>query len=64
MPIPKHNEMYNEILMAVADGEAHSIESICDFVAKQKGVTDEERAVLLENGNAHKFDYRVGWGLI
>ena len=61
MSIPKYDEIYNEILNAVADGESHGIEVIRTSVAKQKSVTNEERSILLERGTKPVFDDRVGW---
>ena len=61
MSMPKYDEIYNEILNAVADGESHGIEVIRTSVAKQKSVTNEERSILLERGTKPVFDDRVGW---
>ena len=61
MAIPKYDEIYKEILMAVSDGELHDIKSIRDYVAKHRGISDDERAVLLERSTISVFDSRVGW---
>ena len=61
MSMPNYDEIYNEILNAVADGESHGIEVIRTSVAKQKSVTNEERSILLERGTKPVFDDRVGW---
>jgi restriction system protein len=59
--MPKYDEIYNEILTAIADGEICDIESIRVSVARQKGVSAEERKLLLESGARPVFDDRVGW---
>jgi restriction system protein len=61
MAMPKYHEIYNEILTAVADGKTHDIESVRTSVARQKGVSDEERLILLASGTRPVFDDRVGW---
>ena len=61
MSIPKYDEIYNEILIAVSDNEIHKIEEIRASVAQQKGVTDDERSILLESGIRPIFDDRIGW---
>jgi restriction system protein len=61
MAIPKYDGIYKEILIAVSDGDIHSINGVRDSVAQQKGVTTEERVVLLDSGTKPVFDDRVGW---
>jgi restriction system protein len=64
MSIPKYDDIYKEILITVSDGDEHDIDSIRDSVAKQKGVTADERAILLDSGSKPVFDDRVGWARI
>ena len=61
MAIPKYDDIYKEVLIAVSDGDIHSIDSIRDSVAEQKGVTTEDRAVLLNSGVKTIFNDRIGW---
>jgi restriction system protein len=61
MPIPKHNEIYREVLESIEDGAEHRISDIREFVAKAMNVTEEERNELLESGVRTVFDDRVGW---
>jgi len=61
MAIPKFDELYREILNAVSDGAVHEISDIRSTVAMEKGVTDEERLVVLESGTKPVFDDRVAW---
>jgi len=60
MPIPKFNELYKEVLTSVSDGKNHSTTSICDFVAKQMNIADDECNVLLKNGKPVLYD-RMMW---
>jgi restriction system protein len=61
MAIPKYDELYKEILQALADGETLSNAALYGHVARQKGVTPEERAELLPSGIRPIFDDRVAW---
>ncbi|MDR0498528.1 MAG: restriction endonuclease [Holophagales bacterium] len=61
MAIPKYHEIYKEILIALSDGDIHSIDSVRNSVADQKGVTASERTILLDSGTRPVFDDRIGW---
>jgi restriction system protein len=61
MPIPKHNEIYREILTVLSDGEPHSLTDLRDSIAKLKNVSAKERTLMLASGVRSVFDDRVGW---
>ncbi|MDR1800305.1 MAG: restriction endonuclease [Lachnospiraceae bacterium] len=61
MAIPRHNEIYREVLLAVEDGSEHKISEIRDFVALAKNINDDERRIMLKSGARPMFDDRVGW---
>jgi restriction system protein len=61
MAIPKYDDIYKEILLAVADGKIHSIEHVRNKITELKGVTTEECTVMLDSGAKPVFDDRVGW---
>jgi restriction system protein len=61
MNIPKYDELYKEILLALQDGEPYDIEAIRDKVAKLKGVSDQDRTIMLESGSRSVFNDRIGW---
>ena len=61
MSIPKYEELYKEILVAVSDGKTHDMTAIRNSVAKQKNLTDEELTVFFESGTMPVFIGRVGW---
>jgi len=59
--IPKYDELYKEILQAVADGKAQSIAVIRNFVAKQRNVSSMEQSIPLDSGRGTIFNNRVSW---
>jgi len=61
MAIPRHNEIYREVLQAVADGAEHKISEIRESVAAARKITEDERRELLGSGTRAIFDDRVGW---
>jgi len=61
MAIPRHNEIYREVLQAVADGAEHKISEIRESVAAAKKITEDERRELLKSGTRPVLDDRVGW---
>ena len=61
MALPKYDDLYREILVSISDGIEHPSADIRDSVAKQKGLTADERAVMMNNGRRAVFDDRVGW---
>jgi len=61
VPIPRYDEFYKDILLALADGAILSINELRDAVAISKGITDDDRAEMLDSGSTTKFISRVGW---
>ncbi|MDR0520195.1 MAG: restriction endonuclease [Clostridiales Family XIII bacterium] len=61
MAIPKYDAIYKELLIAISDGDAYSIDAVRNKVAEMKGVTEDERTILLESGSKPIFNDRVGW---
>ena len=60
MAIPKFKECFNDFLLCLADGEIRQIGEIVEFVANQKNLSDEDRAITLNSGQ-RSFNNRVGW---
>ena len=60
MAIPKFKECFTDFLLCLADGEIRHIGEIIEFVAKQKNLSDEDRALTLNSGQ-RSFNNRVGW---
>jgi len=61
MAIPKHEELFKDVLQALMRGEHLSSKEMCDVIAKRRNISDEERAVTLKSGNAPVFKNRVDW---
>lgn len=61
MPIPDFQTLMGPLLSIAKDGMDHSFRDAQDILAKQFGVTEEERRVLLPSGRAQLFTNRVGW---
>ena len=59
--IPKHYELYREVLQSLETGGVRSITEIRDFVAEQKNVSEEDRTIPLKSGRRLMFDDRVYW---
>ena len=61
MAIPKYDELYQEFLEAISDGELHKIGEIRDTLARMFNVSDGERKELLPSGKQPLFNNRVNW---
>ena len=61
MEIPKYNELYKPLLVALEDGKIHTIKEIRDKVVAALNLSDEDRAKLLPSGRQTVFNNRLGW---
>jgi restriction system protein len=61
MPIPDYQTLMLPLLKLAADGKVHTKRDAVNELAKQFGVTEEERKELLPSGSQAVFDNRVGW---
>ena len=61
MAVPKYHEFYAPFLRGLQDRKIHSMKEMKDVVAKDMGLTDEDRAELLPSGKQAIFDNRIGW---
>ncbi len=61
MSVPKYNEFYNDILDALKDGKIHAHAEIRAYIAKKRGISEEDLAELLPSGKQTVFANRVGW---
>ena len=50
------------LLRFAADGQEHSLREMIENLAREFGLTDEERKELLPSGRQATVDNRVGWG--
>ncbi len=61
MGVPKYNELYLPLLMAIQDGKTHSLKEIKGVIAQQLQLTKSELLERLPSGKQTVFDNRVGW---
>ena len=63
MTIPDFQSMMRPVLAFHADGMPHPSAEVRDAVAREFGVTDEDRLVLLPSGRSSKYSNRVAWAV-
>ncbi len=61
MPIPGYESFMLPLLKRIADAKEHDSSEIADLVARDLGVTVEERSTLLPSRSQTIFDNRLGW---
>ena len=60
MPIPKYDEMYNDVLNVLKDKKEHTISEIRDYIIKVYKINEIEQKEVLSSGR-NLFTNRVGW---
>ena len=60
MPIPKYDEMYNDVLNVLKDKKEHTISEIRDYIVKVYKISEIEQKEVLSSGR-NLFTNRVGW---
>ena len=63
MSVPDFQSLMRPILVALADGAAHSSNEIRDAVAASEGVSDVDRQEMLPSGKQSTYSNRVAWAL-
>jgi len=61
MAVPDYQSIMLPLLQLAGDGKDHTLREAIDGLAKQFGLTEEERRELLPSGQQAVFDNRVGW---
>jgi len=61
MPVPEFQTFLLPVLKLAADGAEHSLSEARDVLAREFGLTPEERNELLPSGRQRRFDNRVAW---
>ena len=61
MGVPKYHELYLPFLMAIQDGEIHSLREIKEAIAQRLQLSGSELSERLPSGKQGVFDNRVGW---
>ncbi len=63
MPVPDFQTLMRPTLVALDDGQVHTIPQIREHLATALGITDAEQAELLPSGKQSLFTNRVAWAL-
>jgi len=61
MTVPDYQACMLPLLLAARDGQEYSNAGMVETLAREFGLTEEERSELLPSGRQQKFDNRVGW---
>jgi len=61
MSIPKHYELYQDVLRVLENGDTVSNKELPNAVANRIGISDASRAVEYSSGNGYVFNDRVLW---
>src|SRR6267154_5061991 len=61
MAIPDYQSLMLPLLKTAEDGKEHTKREVLNELAKQFGLTENERKELLPSGNQEIFDNRLGW---
>lgn len=61
MAIPDFQTIMLPLLRLAADGQEHKLGDAYDELAREFGLSPDERSELLPSGRQRKFDNRVGW---
>lgn len=61
MSLPKYDELMKPFLIAIQDGEIHTLKEVCATLAKQLQLSSEDLSELLPSGRQTIFKNRVGW---
>ena len=61
MPVPGFQSFMLPLMRALDDGAEHSISELRERIAREMGLTEQDRAELLPSGKQAIFDNRLGW---
>lgn len=59
--VPKYNEMYNEVLMVLNNGEETKFKNLVEAVTDILQLSEEDRNIMLDNKKTTVIYYRLGW---
>ena len=63
MPIPKFDELFNEVLEFLSDKKEYKTRDVKEELSKKLDLTDEERQQLLPSGTEPIIKNRIGWSI-
>jgi len=64
MAIPRHNEIYREILEIIQDEKEYNYKELEEKLSQKLHITPEERATLLESRVKTILSDRIGWSVV
>lgn len=64
MVIPDYQSVMLPLLKYAGDCEEHKIHDAIEYLAKELGLSEEERKELLPSGQQAVFNNRVGWDVL
>ncbi len=63
MPIPKFDELFNDVLEFLSDEKEYKTRDVKEELSKKLDLTDEERHELLPSGQETIIKNRIGWSI-
>ncbi len=63
MPIPKFDELFNDVLEFLSDKQEYKTRFVKEELSKKLDLTDEERHELLPSGSEPIIQNRIGWSI-
>lgn len=63
MPIPKFNELFNDILELLSDNNEYRTRDVKEIISNKINITDEERSLLIPSGQETIIKNRIGWSV-
>ncbi len=63
MPIPKFDELFNEVLELLSDKNEYKTRDVKEILSKKLDLTDEERQQLIPSGTEPIIKNRIGWSI-
>ena len=63
MPIPKYDELFNDVLKELSDKKEYKTRELKDVISNKVDLTDEERCKMLPSNRETIINNRIGWAI-
>lgn len=63
MPIPKFDELFNDVLELLSDKKEYKTRDVKEILSNKLDLTDEERQMLIPSGTEPIIKNRIGWSI-
>lgn len=63
MPIPKYDELFNDVLKEVSDKKEYKTRDLKEIISNKIDLTDEERSIMLPSNRETIINNRIGWAI-